>query len=346
MIRMQTGEDSKMHRDGDGVAGEHDRAALIARWLRDIGGYTASDATIQMLRRCANKATLEFVASFLVSPGWFILDDAHFANQQWQLSIRPSGIEPVVDVLVENRRQADRVALEVVADTTMPNQQHRQEAKAEALQQQGIEFRAVRARDIPHVAKHVNDKLAAISRQHARFSTVHYAELVGPALVWKPLGDEFDLTSLGPVKRQQELANWVAERGIDLAGEYLQILAMCDWHGTVNFCLPILRAGKWKVHNNRVVAGGIGLEVKPARGSQVFDFIIGRLDSTTMPPTVIEVVKPHSYKRPREEQFRQNRRVAAQMAGLRFLEIDAGEAGHQGRLWAEDLVGTPSPAGR
>jgi F420-0:gamma-glutamyl ligase-like protein len=85
--------------------------------------------------------------------------------------------------------------------------------------------------------------------------------------------------------------------------------------------------------------GAIGIRFKPIVGTQQLDFLVGRLNHKTWPPTAIEIRRPASWKRPHEERHQQARKAAAEEAGMIYQPIELGEALNRGREWARWLKG-------
>jgi hypothetical protein len=319
-----------------------EREKLIEKWLRAHGGYETSPDVIAVLRRCPGPSVLSLVVAFIEAPGWFIDGPTAFANQRLRLEIRPKLTESLsVDVLLTNRRNpSDSIAFDVFDDPTAAVAVKKADELRPILDERRVKYEAVKAFGIEVRAKYVNDRLYAVAANVAPNSLERYSMLLAPGLVWKPLPPDFELSGIPRNKRHQQLAHWLRGQNLVVPPYLMEALIHCEWFGTVNFLVPILQAAKWKAsYDGRTLThGSIRLEIRPALRNHVMDFVVKGSGDKRYPGTAIEIIKPPRYFRPREEGFRQNRRLAALHHELRFIEIDCANARSEGHSWAHLLT--------
>ncbi|MFN2563538.1 MAG: hypothetical protein ABR499_00835 [Gemmatimonadaceae bacterium] len=307
------------------------------RWLRELGGYRAVPEALAILTRCVRKAEVEFAVAFIKAPGWFMYDGDTFANQHLLLIPRARLGDFSVSFVLRSRHEDWSWAIDIVADRVPGRNRPVDPRREESIQASVTQYRVVEQAHAPAVAKHINGQLEAHARRVRQYTLERFQNLVAPGLVWVPLGERFELFNMPYRSRWQPLAHWLREHGHELPGERLALLAGCQWYGTVEFLLPILLEGSWKIKGRRAMNGSVGVAVRPYVNKHEVDFLVGRLESKTQPPTVVEVLKPSSPYRPSERWHEQRRRDAVEEAGYKYLPIDAAKAAEEGRWWAQTL---------
>lgn len=308
-------------------------------WLWEMGRLRATPEAVRVLDRCRRRSEVEFATALISTPGWFCWDESSLANQQWTLTPRAEiGRYTVSFVLRSRHDQGWSSAIDILSDAGPGRRRPTDSAREDAIRAAVREYHVLEEHSAKGVGRHFHDLLVGQANRVNRLSLERYQQLITPGLVWVLLDEKFWFDAkTGAAARQLRLYHWLRERGHTLAPEAINLLAQCDWHAAVRFALPILGAGQWRFGGRRAVSGSIGIEVKRVAGRHEVDFAIGRLDSSTQRPTVVEIRKPVSVYRPKEPDYQRMREQSAREAGYPYLLVEEAEADSEGRSWAELL---------
>jgi hypothetical protein len=315
----------------------HTRTEL---WLWELGRLRGLPEAVRILDRCLRRAEVEFAVAVIESPGWFCWDDASFANHDWILTPRAEIGRYRVSFVLRSRHDPHwSWAVDIFENVARGRRRTTDPAREDTIRAGVREYRSLEEGQVKGVAKHFRDLLALQASRATPLSLERYQQLITPGLVWIPLEEKFWFNaSIGAPARQLRLYHWLRERGHTLSPGAVNVLAQCEWHAAVRFALPILQAGPWRFAGRRATDGGLGLEVKRLISRYEVDFVIGRLDSRTQLPTVVEIRKPSTGFRSREQHFQRMREQAARDAGYRYLLVEEQDAESEGKAWAELLT--------
>jgi very-short-patch-repair endonuclease len=316
------------------------RMARLRKWLRSHAVVLPRDF-IPVLALCDSAAEVRFALQFVTLSTWSVAGERSFSDGRYRLELqRPIG--PYHADFVLDSPDFPRPCVIEIDGPTHGGKRRSDARREQFLQSAGFAVRRVGSGEVETVAREFRQALMREQLERAQAPAPKVEPGVALAKrerIWPAHPLAYDVSGLPFPERRERVRSWLAHRGTPPTPEQLDILALCDRAGEVNFLLPFLALPRATLVAPNIVHMPpyiMWVQQTYDESAHTVDFLlVTDADEGEVDVAVIEITPPLHHSRDRMAEYLRHKRWRS--AGIAVVTPLAEDATSVGVRWANSV---------